>query len=229
VILIVASVLDALARDVAESWPGGSAIVLTPRDVCTQGWRIDLEHFDDSQFSAGGRTFPVRDITGVITLLPHVMEYELFTIEDAERRYVASEVMAFLFYFLSRLQCPVLNRPTAHCLNGPGWRPERWKAACERAGMRSELFRPESSSLPSREFAAAPVRVAVVGARCIGEASPGTLSSILKLARIANVDFLTVWLSDTANAPTVNSVELAPDLRDGPVLAAMQSYFGATQ
>jgi hypothetical protein len=228
VILIVASVLDAVARDAATAWPGGCVVVLTPRDVCTQGWRIDLEQFDDSQFFAGGRTFPVRDITGVITLLPHVMEYELLTIEDADRRYVASEVMAFLFYFLSRLQCPVLNRPSAHCLTGPGWPPERWKAACERAGMRTELFRPQPSSLTTGELAAGLVRVAVVGTQCIGEASPGTLSSILELARLANVDFLTVRLSDTGNTPTVNSVEVAPDLRDGPVLAAMQNYFGAT-
>ena len=40
---------------------------------------------------------------------------------DDDRTYVASEITAFLFYFLTRLQCPALNRPTAHCLTVPSW------------------------------------------------------------------------------------------------------------
>jgi hypothetical protein len=190
--------------------------VLTPNDACKLGWKVELDAFDESCAVVDGKVIPVRDITGVVTLLPNVMEYELLAVEDADRRYVASEVMAFLFYVLSRLQCPVLNRPTAHCLTGPNWRPEQWSALCRRVGL--------STQPPSVQSSVDARRISVVGSACVGEAPEDTRSRVRQLARLASVEHLTITLgSDTA----VSAIELAPDLRDEQIRSAVQYYFGA--
>ena len=225
-ILIIASELDAVARDAASEWPGGGALVLTPRDLCTRGWRVELGAFEESQIVAGGNIYPIRDVSGVITLLPYVMDYELFTIEESERKYVASEITAFLFYFLSRLECPVLNRPTAHCLAGPSWRPEQWNAVCRQAGFRTRpRGREWNSWSPTSEPANISTSVSVVGGKCVGGAEAETRSSAVELARLARVEFLTVRLQDDAEQKSMHSIELVPDLRDPTILSAVQSHF----
>jgi hypothetical protein len=225
VILIVASELDAVARDAASSWPGDDAVVLTPRDLCTRGWRIDLGAFEESQIVASGNIYPVRDVAGVITLLPYVMDYELFTIEELERKYVASEIAAFLFYFLSKLECPVLNRPTAHCLAGPSWRPEQWNEVCRQAGLPTRPPRHlHDSQSPAPELTNISTWVSVVGSECVGEAEPKTRLSAVKLARLARVEFLTVRLQGNAEDKSVHSIELVPDLGNPAIVKAVQNH-----
>ena len=225
-ILILASELDAVAQDAAAQWPGGRAIVLTPRDVCTRGWRVELAAFEESQIVASGSIYPVRDVSGVVTLLPYVMDYELFAIEEPERKYVASEVTAFLFYLLSRLECPVLNRPTAHCLAGPSWRTEQWNAACRRVGIRHKPFgRQRHPQLPAGERSNDSTRVSVVGSECVGEVDTAFRSSAVELARLARVEFLTIRLAGEAEDQTLHSVQLVPDLGDGLIFEAVQNHF----
>ena len=216
-ILIVASALDNGVREVAAAWSTDCAAVLTPGDACKLGWKVELNDFDESCAVVDGKVIPVRDITGVVTLLPNVMDYELFGVEDADRRYVASEVMAFLFYLLSRLQCPVLNRPTAHCLTGPNWRPEQWSVLCRRVG----LYTQPPCVQPSKDTR----RISVVGSDFVGEAPEDTRARVRQLARLASVEHLTITLGSDDYA--VRGIELAPDLRDEPVRSAVQRYFGA--
>ncbi len=225
-ILIIASELNTVAQDAAAEWPGGPAIVLTPRDLCTRGWRIDLGAFDESQIVPGGSIYPVRDVMGVVTLLPYVMDYELFAIEEPERKYAASEITAFLFYFLSRLECPVLNRPTAHCLTGPSWRPEQWNVACRRAGIHAKPLRRQQALQPTTgKVVNVSTCISVVGSKCVGETRAAFRSSAMELARLARVDFLTVRLAGEDEEQTLHSVELVPDLRDGLILEAVQNHF----
>ena len=225
-ILIIASELDAVAMDTASRWPGVGALVLTPRDLCTRGWRVELGAFEESQIVAGGNAYPVRDVSGVVTLLPYVMDYELFTIEESERKYVASEITAFLFYFLSRLECPVLNRPTAHCLAGPSWRPGQWSAVCRQVGFRTNpAGREWDSRSPTSEPANISTSVSVVGGKCVDEVEADTRLSAVKLARLARVEFITVRLQGDGEQKSMHSIELVPDLRDPVILKAVHSHF----
>jgi hypothetical protein len=199
--------------------------LLTARDLCTRGWRLDVGEFEESSIVAEGNICPVRSVSGVLTLMPRVVEYELVTIEDAERKYVASELLAFLFYFLSRLECPVLNRPTAHCLTGPSWGPDHWRAACQRAGIRMKSLRKQAEPLFSGSRPdATTVRLSVVGSRCIGQAQPALCSSAIELARLAGVQFLSLVFAKGAKEPTLQSVQLVPDLEDRAVFEAIQEH-----
>src|SRR5436309_2186910 len=42
-----------------------------------------------------------------------------------------------LTWWLTGLPVPVINRPTALSLAGPGWRPATWHTVAQRAGLRS--------------------------------------------------------------------------------------------
>jgi hypothetical protein len=224
--IILASELDAVAHDVAARWPGGLAKLMTPRDLCTEGWRIHLEAFEESYCVVDGTAYPISCVQGVLTLLPYVRENELFTIEDTERRYVGSEVSAFLYYFLSRIRCPVLNRPTAHCLTGPSWRAAQWIFALHQAGIISgtTTIAPQFSSSVNGQ-PGSHMHVSIVGGRRLGEADPVCLAGISRLARLANVDFLSVRMDGDADRRSVTSIELIPDLRDREILTAIHSHF----
>ena len=224
-VLIIASELDTFAQDAAAQWPG-RALLLTLRDLCTRGWWIDLNAFEQSQIVASGGVYPVKDVGGVITLLPYVMDYQLFTIEEAERRYVASELTAFLFYFLSRLECPVLNRPTAHCLVGPSWRPEQWKAACHRAGIPTQALERQQFLQPTPgKLANFSNCVSVIEGTCIGESEVVSHASVVELARLAGVGFLTIRMDGAADEQAIHSIDLIPDLRNSAIREAVHKHF----
>ena len=60
---------------------------------------------------------------------------QLPAIAPAARDYCAAEMTAFLSWWLSELRCPVINRPAAGCLAGPGWSVTAWRRAARRAGF----------------------------------------------------------------------------------------------
>jgi hypothetical protein len=227
VIVILASELDAVARECAAGWPGGVAKLLTPRDLCTQGWRINLDEFEKSQIVVDGSIHPVSAVSGVVTLMSAVMDYELFSIEDTERRYVASEVTALLYYFLSRLRCRVLNRPTAHCLSGPSWRAQHWIHALHKAGVLAESLTVDQSFSPALYGpTTTQAQVAIVGSQRVGEGAI-SMHSLSALAQIAGVDFLSIGMNGEGHARRITSIELIPDLRDRHILDAVHNYFAS--
>jgi len=99
------------------------------------GWRQSLGGVDGDAAVVEGKRVPQKEITGVLTRLPCVFEQELVDITPDDRRYVAAEMTAFLLFWLSRLKCPVLNRPTPTCLSGPYWRREKWIHVAARVGI----------------------------------------------------------------------------------------------
>jgi hypothetical protein len=108
----------------------------------------------------------------VLTRLGWVTEHEIPHIAAHDRGYVAAEMHAFLFGWLSHIPCRVLNRPTAYCLAGPSWRPEKWLHAAARLGIPTRrmqhLTRPGSS--PQAGCASeAGITVTIVGDRSIGD------------------------------------------------------------
>jgi hypothetical protein len=132
VILVVAHAGDTIARRLAGTW---GARLLTPRDLSSRGWRHFPVGGGDDTLGVGGEAVPAAAIRGVLTRLGAVTATDLPHIAAEDRGYVAAEMTAFLLSFLRALPCPVLNRPTASSLMGPGWTSARWRAAAVAAGL----------------------------------------------------------------------------------------------
>ena len=118
-IVIVASHYDMSARRLSERWADDDVSLLTTEDLSICGWRYYPSDPDKSTIVVGGREVKQSEIRGVFTRLPWVSEVELQHIVSADRAYAAAEMSAFLLCWLSGLTCPVINRPTVGCLNGP--------------------------------------------------------------------------------------------------------------
>jgi len=194
VIIIVASRYDIPACRLSERWAGQGAYLLTSKDLSICGWRYYLDDPLKSSAILGGREVKQSEICGVVVRLPWVYEGELLDIVSDDRAYAAAEMSAFLLCWLSGLSCPVLNRPTPGCLNGPGWGREQWTVAASKAGMRIQPVRRRASLASPEEGTqeSAPVTVTVAGDRCLGEADKALLIQARCLADAANVDLLGV-------------------------------------
>ena len=135
------------------------------------GWCHQLGATDVSTAVVSGHVVATAEIAGVLTRLPCVTEHELPHIVPADRAYVATEMTAFLAFWLSELACPVLNRPTPACLTGPNWRPEQWVHAAAQLGMpvcpvhRQALL---TADVPAANSEQQPVTITVVGRHCFG-------------------------------------------------------------
>lgn len=134
-IAVLGSELDEAARSLVDSWSRAGAVLLSARDLCTRGWVFHANSNHDGSFVAGGVRRPVATLRGVLVRRPAVAAEELRWIADEDRQYVAAEINAFLVAWLSALPCPVLNRPTATSLSGPGWSQTYWRVAAARAGI----------------------------------------------------------------------------------------------
>jgi len=185
-LIVVASRFDDEACALVEQWDATPARVLVPRDLSRPEWRDYSDGSRRSTVGVGNQVLPLDDIRGVLTLMPAVAEQELDHIAQEDRSYVAAEMHAFLFAWLSKLACPVINRPASGCLNGPAWTTERWTWEAHRAGL--DTGSPVSFMDRSIE------RVTVVGTRVFPDV--GSLAAqVCRLARAAEVDILCVTLA----------------------------------
>jgi hypothetical protein len=227
VILVAASELDSQAQQLVENWPRKQAVLMTPRDLCTKGWRIELGRIEAGCMVASGESLAVGRLRGILNLLPYVSEYELITIESASRRYVAAEITALLFYLLTVIRCPVLNRPTANNLTGPDWRPEQWAQACRKVGIPTKKVQ-RNSRVPTIAGATGESfhSISAVGNNCVGGDIATYAAEVIALARFAGLIFLTVTFVESEGGRFFHSAQLAPDLRDGNLTSAIQAYFG---
>ena len=226
-IVILASRHDEVARALAARWAADGATLLTPRGLSVGGWRHHLGSPSDSAAVIDGRPVPVEELTGVLTRLWCVGVRDLPHIVPTDREYVSIEMSAFLTSWLSQLQCPVLNRPTATCLAGPNWQAEEWTHRAARLGIpvrplerRSALGMEPASPPP----ATAHVNVTVVGARCLGATDETLRRHARRLAAHAGVELLDVFFDgDDARASFVG-VSLWPDLGSPDIVDAMLEH-----
>jgi hypothetical protein len=166
----------------------------------------------------------VGEITGVLNLLPYVCEEELVTIEPKDRAYVSAEVTALLFYFLNALTCPVVNRPTAECLTGPGWRHEQWALACRKVGI--PTGRISGGCGPAAAWVEAePIRpVAVLGNEFVEGQDLPHAARVFELAELAHVTFLRVNFAGEDSR--FHSIQLTPQLHTQDHRSALSRFFG---
>jgi hypothetical protein len=174
----------------------------------------------------GGSTVKVSDISGVLTLRPCVFAEELAHIFAGDRAYVAAEMNAFLIAFLSKLKCPILNRPTPLCLSGPNWRLEQWVKAAASLSIPVVPVHRRITDLHAASAALGPGahEVTVVGGRCFGPADAGLASQARQLAKIANVDLVSFWFRPTARGAQFVAADLWPDLARAEIAEAVLDF-----
>ena len=224
--VVLASRYDSVARRFVRRYASRGARLLTPDDLSRIGWYHRLGHPHSSTAVIAGRMTAARDITGVVIRLPYVGEQDLAHIIPADRSYVASEMSAFLLPWLLELSCPLLNRPTPHCLAGPYWRHEQWVQTAHRLGisvfpMRRHIRFPD---VVPQKPAPKGVTVTLVGQRHIGTAEPGLVDQARALARAAGVDLLAVRFSSPAAGARFVEASLWPDIGNRAVGDSILEY-----
>jgi hypothetical protein len=227
--VVLASRYDKAAQRLVERWAAHGGCLLTCSDLSTAGWSYHLADRLSATAVIGGRKVSVEEIQGVVTRLPWVTEHELVSIAPIDRAYVAAEMSAFLAFWLSDLNCPVLNRPLPGSLNGPPWRREQWMFAAKRVGMRVVPERRQlsfkSGGLPPEQLAAS--TVTVVGERCLGQVEGILLEQSRKLAEAANVELLNVQFSDVNSDAAFLNATVYPEFNIETADAVLQ-FFGQT-
>jgi hypothetical protein len=231
-LVITATRQDLVAQALASLWAAHDAAVLTSADLAMSGWRDYLNTNEGSTAVVSGQIVAVEEITGVLTLLPGVFEEELGAIVPEDRVYVATEMTAFLFSWLSRLKCPVLNRPTPTCLSGPYWRPEQWINAAAQVGIpvhrlhrQAVLSGATQLELSERQS----TNVTVVGTQCFGAVDVTLAVQARRLADLAQVDLLEVQFSSSEPGANFISVNLWPDITANEVANAILAYLQGVQ
>ncbi len=196
--IILASQVDDTAKELIQHFPSRSARILTPANLSQPGWRIHTQYPMNSIFVVGGESHCSTEINGVLSLLPCVFGPELVQIEKEARDYVASEMTAFLKFWLSSLSCPILNPPTAGCLSGPNWRREQWARAALDAGLQvSPFVRRTSPQCSSHKNEERMVTVTLIGNKVLNENESSLSGQVRDLANVAGVNLLEVTFMKT--------------------------------
>ena len=224
-IVVVASIHDVRALRIATHW-GSQCAILSAEDLCMPGWVFRVPAEPPMKAVIGGRAINTEQIRGILTLRPCIFPEELLNIQPVHRKYVASELNAFLLAWLTAQSCPVLNRPTACCLAGPNWRPEQWTQAAARLGIPAQTRRhvPSETPVPDAEKT---LEVIAVGGQCFGCGDSILRERTLKLAQAAAVDLLSVRFS--VDRTRFVSASVWPCLADPAVLEAVRQKLEGSQ
>lgn len=231
-VVIVASAGDQTARALAEAWECADARLLTPLDLSLPGWHCRFCTPEPGMAVVDGKTVPAETINGIVTRLPWITEGEIPHVAEQDRAYVAAEMQAFLFAWLSRLACPVLNRPTPFCLSGPAWRHEKWISVAGRLGIRVRSARritrpgspPKLHSATGSDVTGGLAEVTVVAGRYGGPDSR-LVEPTQQLAAAAGVRMLTAYYSNHDRDAELAGVSLWPDITNPAIRDAMLRCF----
>jgi hypothetical protein len=228
VFVVVASRADSAAQAFVRRYAGQGLRLLTPDDLSCVGWCYRLGAIETAMAVIGGQPVAVRDIAGVITRLPFVSEYDVDHIAAADRAYVAAEMQAFLFSWLTALTCPVLNRPTPHCLAGLAWSPAQWVNAAARLGLPVATARQHARfpGTPATRGVSRPqdATVTIVGQRSIGRVTPALARQAHALAAVVGVELLAVRFSGRAEGATFVGAHVWPNIAATTVATAVWDY-----
>lgn len=227
-IVVVASRWDRGAQDFSSRWATYNVRLMTSQDLSTAGWRQGLSAGDGWTAVVKGALVPQEEIAGVLTRRACIFPEELADITPDDRPYIASEMTAFLLFWLSRLKCPVLNRPTPAWLSGPYWRHESWVRAATQAGIPVQPVHRRAAlhgSCPTEETDQCRATVTVVGQSVFGDADKVLQSQARRLADLAAVDLVSFRFSGPESGACFVSADVFPDLTDERVAGAVLEYF----
>jgi hypothetical protein len=225
-IVVLASRYDQTIDRLVAGW-GDEARILTPQDLCVEGW-WHCPHGELGASVIGGRPVRPDQIDGVLSRLPSVTASELAEIDPGDRPYVAAEMTAFLSAWLSGLRCPVLNRPTAESLMGRYWRTEKWVLTAARLGIPVVTAR---RSVPAAvgddlvELLSGSAEVTVVGRRCFGDARESLRQWAMALAAEAGVGALRARFTTPDAGAAFLGADYWVDIANREVSDAVLAYF----
>ncbi|MFZ0707291.1 MAG: hypothetical protein WAM71_16955 [Candidatus Korobacteraceae bacterium] len=223
-LLIVANHHDSIAPWLAHRWRAHDALVLTPLDLSSAGWRHYVGDCGNSRAIIAGREISSGQINGVVTRMPAVFEWELGHVVTADRQYVAAEMSAFLLAWLSSLSCPMLNRPTPHGLSGPDWNREQWVTLAAKLGIPVRLVHRTSALASSNPVDGLACQFIVVGDRCFPSAASQLCDHARTLAAAADTPLLALeFTGPEPDAKFVNA-SLRPDVNSPAIADAMLAY-----
>ena len=215
-LVILASRHDAVAQSLAARWSGEDVALLTPEGLSVSGWRHYPGAPESSASTLNGREVGERDITGVLSRLWGVGEFDLPHIVPEDRAYVGMEMSAFITSWLYGLPCPVLNRPTPAYPTGLNWREEEWTHRAARLGIPVRTIRRrlalDAEPEPSPSNAETKIAVTVVGRRCLGTAHESLKAHALRLAAASGTDLMDVYFSGEGADAVFLGVGLWPDV-----------------
>jgi hypothetical protein len=229
VFLIFASRHDTAARVLADRGHPRGAVLVTPRDLSTVGWRDAVGQTGSGTAPVDGRVVSTREVRGVLTRLTAVDAHELPHIVPADRAYVAQEMTAFLVSWLSALSCPILNRPTPACLTGPPWRREQWVHQAARLHIPVRPARRSIALAGAGQPGASarpPVTITIVGDRWFGEADAALARDARRLATVAGVDLVAVHFTGPRHGARLVSADVWPDVASPEIGEAIFAYLG---
>jgi hypothetical protein len=196
---------------------------MTPQDLSRSGWLWDSSAPRRQGCVIGGRRHDASEISGILVRATHVDENDIGQITEGERRYVAAEMTAFLIHWMTQIGVPVLNRPGASCLGGPGWHPEHWAVMAGRVGLVARRVRRVVGGGDANATGsdAAPCAMTVVGERAFGAGSPALHRKAIALARLANVQLLRLGFDGAGEDARLLNADQFPLLDDPDVEAAV--------
>ena len=139
-LLVFGSALDTAPASLVARWThaGIDAVHVTPAQLSQPGWTLRVGNPAAHTAAVDGRMLTAGEIDAVVCALAFVSPSELVNIDAVDRDYVAQEMTAFVLAWLSALQCPVLDRPTAVSLCGNGWSPWEWASAASQRGIAAQ-------------------------------------------------------------------------------------------
>jgi hypothetical protein len=201
--IILTSSHDRVLADILRQSGISEIGMLTCRDLSVPGWNLYLQDVEKSTAVIEGKLIKLEEIKGIWNRLPFVTEHELDHILPSERKYIASEMMAFLVAWLSLLRCPMINIPTPTCLSGPNWNQLQWACAAFRTGISIyPLFyylSNNNSRFEGQKDSEYMTTVTVIGRRCFGSDDKELLNKTKCLANLSDTDFLSVTFNRCKN------------------------------
>lgn len=230
VLVVLAHPADEAAAALVRRWKDHDARLLTSTDLTRSGWQAPFPGGGAQAVVIDGECLPSDAIAGVLVRTPAIEPAELPTIAAGDREYCAAEMTAFLTWWLTELPCPVVNRPTAVSLAGPGWSDAAWHVAAGELGLGRVATRWRAAPADGLTATAAVDRaggpvavgdvdvVTVVGKSCAGPGDPARQGPALALARAAGVSALAVTFRAGAGPPVFLQARPWVDI-DDPVIA----------
>lgn len=203
--------------------------IMTPVNLSEAGWFYGDTDWN-SDISINNEIIHEEDIDGVITRLGAVTERELPHIREEDRSYAAAEMNAFLTAWLSALNCPVRNRPTATCLSGPNLSQIEWvslvaKMSIPVASLSEKISFHKQNNHNKQKHG---ISVTVIGEHSVGEADPVLHEYAKKIASLCGVDFIQVVFTHAEKTAKFVTASIWPLITRDISRLMLKSFSGCT-
>jgi hypothetical protein len=226
-VLLLASVVDKNAHQLAAEC--SHARVFTCEDLATQKIALRGADIDGSTITVRGEKISVSKIAGIINLLPFVLRDELFFFPLEEREYQAEEFMALINYFISFINCPVINGPSLINLSGLSFNNIHWYNLAHKLSIPVyTCVLDTQNKLPSNAADDKLIDITYFNGSIISPDGSIGENYTYKLAKEAAVDYLKVsYLKIEMDRIQFVRARTVPDINDNETRKAFVEYINS--